>query len=412
MGLEFCHPLTSCTMKTTLAPVVALLLSLFATRGSADAQTLTRRTLDFGGQARVWFEGVSAALPAGRPAPLVVALHGFNNRGDTFAVDSEWAAVAEATGAFLAVFPNGGQPIGRENFAWHDFSFDGSAPDDTGFLLALVNQLVAEGRADPNRIFLTGFSDGGAMALQFLCSHPEVPAAYSPWSGSWFTSWNEPLNRLARVVPLPVWVWGNDGETFLDGTEPLTQEVREQVQYFVGAFGNAPDPARTENDGPRTTRVFTGGRAEVRFTLYANGGHEVHPGTAAKVWNEFFSRATRGGQGSPTPPLAITVCTVTADVLDATRAAPAHFLVSRTGDRAADLSVSLAVGGSAVSGVDYKSLPDRVVIPAGSAATSLKVKPRPAARAGGPKVKLTLLPGDGYTPGDPARAKVRLVTGE
>ena len=394
-------------MKLALALVTVLLL--LTTHGAAHAQTLTRRSLDFGGRARVWFEIVPAALPARQPAPLVVALHGFNNRGDTFAVDSGWAAVAESTGAFLAVFPNGGQPIGRENFAWHDFSFDGSAPDDTGFLLALINQLVAEGRADPNRVFLTGFSDGGAMALQFLCSHPEVPAAYSPWSGSWFTSWNEPLSRLKRVVPLPVWVWGNDGETFLDGTEPLTQEVREQVRYFVGAFGNAPSPTRTETDGARTTQVFTGGQAEVRFTLYANSGHDLHPGTAAKVWNEFFSRTTRGGQGNPTPPVA--VCTVTADVPDATRMAPAHFLVSRTGDHATDLPVSLAVGGSALSGMDYKPLPDRVIIPAGSAGTSLKVKPLPAARAG-VKVKLTLLPGDGYIPGDPARAKVRLATGD
>ena len=395
-------------MKLTPALMAALLLSMF-TRGAAHARTLTHRTLEFGGQARVWFESAPAALPAGQPAPLVVALHGFNNRGDTFAVDSEWAAVAEATGAFLAVFPNGGQPIGSENFAWHDFSFDGSAPDDTGFLLALVNQLVAEGRADPNRVFLTGFSDGGAMALQFLPSAPQPPPAYSPWSGSWFTSWNDPLSRLERVIPLPVWVWGNDGETFFDGTEPLTQEVREQFQYFVNAFRNAPDPARTETDGPRTTQVFTGGRVEVRFTLYANSDHALHPGTAAKVWNELFSKATRGGQGNPTPPAA--GCTVTADVPDATHAAPAHFLVSRTGDHATDLPVRLAVGGNALSGTDYKPLPDRVVIPAGSAGTALKVKPRPAARPG-TQVRLTLLPGEGYLLGTPARVKVRLAAGD
>ncbi len=396
-------------MKAFLA-LLAVLALLPA--GSARAQTLTRRTMTFGGQTRVWFEAAPAALPAGRPAPLVVALHGFNNRGDSFGPASEWPAVAEATGAFLAVFPNGGDPIGNDgNFAWHDFYFDGSAPDDTGFLLALINQLVAEGRADPNRVFLTGFSDGGAMALQFLCAHPEVPAAYSPWSGSWFTSWypayDVPLSRLDRVVPLPVWVWGNDRETLLDGTEPLNQEVREQVQYFVGVFGNAPFPTRTETDGPRTTQVFSGGRAEVRFTLYADSDHTLHPGTAEKVWREFFSGITRGQTGAPAP---MTVCTVTADQPEATRAAPARFQVNRTGDTAAALPVNLGVGGGAAGGVDYKPLPGQVTIPAGSAGTSLKVKPLPTVRPG-TKVKLTLLPGDGYTPGDPARAKVRLTSG-
>ena len=389
-------------MKSVALTIALLLVAAPLSRAQAP---LTRRTMEFGGRTRVWFEDVPAALPTGKPAPVVIALHGFNNRGDTFAAISEWPAVAESTGAFLAVFPNGGDPIGGDgNFAWHDFYFDGSAPDDTGFLLALVDQLVAEGRVDPNRVYLTGFSDGAAMALQFLCSHPEVPAAYSPWSGSWFTSFDEPLSRLDRVTPLPVWVWGNDNETLQDGSELLTQEVREQVQYFVGAFGDAPYPARTETDGPRTTQVFTGGKAEVRFTLYANSGHEVHPGTAAKVWNEFLSTVTRG-QGAPSAPMS--VCTVTADVPVATAAVPGRFLVNRSGNTTAALAVNLAVGGSAGNGIGTKPIPDHVTIPAGSAATSLKVKPRASALAG-TKVKLTLLPGDGYTPGVPSKAKMRL----
>lgn len=392
-------------MKT--AALAALLLSFALT---TRAQTLTRRTMEFNGQSRVWFERSPGALPAGRPAPLVVALHGFNNRGDTFAAASEWSAVADATGAFLGVFPNGGVPIGNDgNCAWHDFYFDGSAPDDTGFLLALINQLIAEGRADPDRVFLTGFSDGGAMALQFLCSHPEVPAAYSPWSGSWFTSWypeyDVPLSRLDGVVPLPVWVWGNDGETLIDGTEPLTQEVREQVQFFVGVFGHDPYPTRTETDGPRTTQVFAGARPEVRSTLYANSDHALHPGTAAKVWREFFSGITRGGRTGP--PVPMSVCTVTTDAPGATPTAPAHFLFNRSGDTGNALPVNLAVSGSAVAGNDYKPLPEHVTIPAGSAGVSLKLKPRVTVSAG-VKVKLSLLPGEGYTPGDPARAKVRL----
>lgn len=297
-----------------LAALLATLFLSLAVAVPARAQTLTRRTMTFGGQTRVWFESVPAALPAGKPAPMVLALHGFNNRGDSFGPDSEWPAVAASTGAFFAVFPNAGVPIGTDgNFAWHDFYFDNSAPDDTGFLFTLVNQLVDEGRADPNRIFLTGFSDGGAMALQFLCTHPEVPAAYSPWSGSWFASYypeyDVPMSRLDPIVPLPVWVWGNDNETIQDGTELLTQEVREQVQYFVGVFGHAPFPDRTETDGPRVTQVWTGGKAEVRSTLYANSGHALHPGTAAKVWNELFSHVSRGTGGPGDPP---TFCVVPA----------------------------------------------------------------------------------------------------
>ncbi|MCQ7029786.1 hypothetical protein MRO55_25105, partial [Escherichia coli] len=43
--------------------------------------------------------------------------------------------------------------------------------DDVPFILGLVRQLVREGIADPNRIYLAGLSMGGFMTARLACEH-------------------------------------------------------------------------------------------------------------------------------------------------------------------------------------------------------------------------------------------------
>jgi polyhydroxybutyrate depolymerase len=92
--------------------------------------------------------------------------------------------VAQATGLdqfaprheFVAVFPEGlgGRwnhlPPGKESAQFvRVFDPYGGPPDDVSFLKALVADLVRRGISDPKRIFLSGESAGGIMALRMLC---------------------------------------------------------------------------------------------------------------------------------------------------------------------------------------------------------------------------------------------------
>ena len=93
------------------------------------------------------------------------------------------------------------------------------------------------------------------------------------------------------------------------------------------------------------------------------------------------------------------------------------FVVSRAGaDPAAALAVQYQVGGTAVGGADYRTLPGVATLPAGAEAVRVPVGPLPGGVGSGRKVKLTLRPAasdaDGaaaaYTVGAPAKAKVKL----
>jgi polyhydroxybutyrate depolymerase len=131
-------------------------------------------SIDIKGVARSY----SAQLPARKPAPLVIVLHGNTQTGADMAARTSWPDVARREG-FGVVFPNG------LNRAWADLRPNtkraGRAPpegtDDVGFIVALIEKFVRDGAADPRRIYVTGLSNGGAMTMTMICARADLFAA-------------------------------------------------------------------------------------------------------------------------------------------------------------------------------------------------------------------------------------------
>ncbi|OQW55608.1 MAG: polyhydroxybutyrate depolymerase [Proteobacteria bacterium SG_bin9] len=123
----------------------------------------------------------SVQIAAKRPAPLVLALHGNTQQGSDVESRTAWPIVARREN-FTVVFPDG------LNRAWADLRGSGpragyrppAGTDDIAFLMAIVDKLVKDGVADPRKIYATGLSNGGAMALSLACQHPEKLAAVAP----------------------------------------------------------------------------------------------------------------------------------------------------------------------------------------------------------------------------------------
>ncbi len=276
--------------EVSIVRVMLAAIALLAVVSPASAQ-LTQRTLQYQGSTRTWFEHLPAGYDGSHPVPLVVALHGYNNSGDQFAAATGWEPVADA-GGFIVVFPDGGLTV-DDNFGWNNFVFDGSAPDDAGFLLALINQLEGDYRVDSNRVFMNGFSNGAGMTNNFAGIHGSVLAGIGVVSGGWLTGFGVPVSNMQPGGPLPVWVWGNnDGDNFQNGTETMEQEEQDQLQWWIGYDGNGLTPTTTI-DAPCTTRVYPGGGAEVRYTEYLSGQHAFQPGTAQRIWSDFFSSLSK-----------------------------------------------------------------------------------------------------------------------
>ena len=107
----------------------------------------------------------------------------------------------------------------------------------------------------------------------------------------------------------------------------------------------------------------------------------------------------------------ISSVTITASDASAAEAGadPGAFLVSRTGSTAAVLSVTLAISGTATNGTDYQTIPNTVMIPAGSASANVTVTPIDDSVVDAAETVIaTVQAGTGYSVGSPSSATVTI----
>lgn len=145
------------------------------------------------------------------------------------------------------------------------------------------------------------------------------------------------------------------------------------------------------------------------LTVTASGGPLGNPRTKTIQYNGDnvkvdFTAADPAGPAAP----QVQIATVSADAA-AAAGRVGVIVIKRTGNISADLAVSLKVSGSAVSGVDYSTLPDSVTIPAGQKSVSVTINPLSDSFTGVKKVKVQAAPGTGYTVRAAAKGNVRLI---
>ena len=139
--------------------------------------------------------------PTARPAPLLIALHGYgaNKRQmmrEALALAPVGFAVASLQGfhQHMREPKEPGGPL-RFGFGWlTNFHPEDSVAIHHQALLDLMETLTSEGVADPQRIFLLGFSQTCALNYRFAFTHPNrlrgVMGICGGLPGDWETSEN------------------------------------------------------------------------------------------------------------------------------------------------------------------------------------------------------------------------------
>jgi len=113
------------------------------------------------------------------PMPMVFAFHGYSN---STMQQEEWSMLstkAEEAG-FILVYPRG---VGSPS-AWNagDCCGDGVA-DDVGFVSAMIDFLEAELCVDLQRVYATGYSNGGFLSHRLACELSDRIAAVASVAG-------------------------------------------------------------------------------------------------------------------------------------------------------------------------------------------------------------------------------------
>ena len=115
---------------------------------------------------------VPAGLASG--APLVVVLHGCTQTAAGYDMGAGWSQMADRHG-FVLLFPEQ-QRQNNPNLCFNWFVPEHSRRG-SGEALSIRQMIAAVAQAhpiDPQRVFVTGLSAGGAMASVMLASYPEV----------------------------------------------------------------------------------------------------------------------------------------------------------------------------------------------------------------------------------------------
>ena len=248
------------------------------------------RTLEHQGIERHYYlHNIEATASA--PVPLVVSLHGYRGTEQALTERNDlsqipWGSldrVASREG-FVVAYPHAwlGQWSlfeGLPNIALDD----GRTVDDVGLVDRMIARLVDEGLVDPERVYLTGFSDGAIMSYRLLCTAGAPFAAAAPNAGTMYQTHRD---TCAATVPIPLLVIAGtndrsvpyDGWLFPTGRGLSVPETMEHFRLLHGCTGQKTDLLyhRDAEDNSRVREVvWTGCATEsaVKLLRVEGGGH-------------------------------------------------------------------------------------------------------------------------------------------
>lgn len=261
--------------------------------GAATGTALKRAdfelSLTVGGEQR---RAVVVNAPTdGTRRPAVLVLHGGMGSAAVMRANSGFDPVARAQG-FMVVYAEGTAFAGDDRRAWNTgylLRRQVQDADDIAYFDALIERLTGEHGADPERIFMTGGSNGGMMTFVYAVARAERLAAIAPVVASMFTFDQRP------AVPLPILMINGelDEEVPLTGgmsRNPLVRRAQDEpykplsevVQFWVESNRSAATP-QVQRQGTLTTTVHQAGAdgAQTVSIVDSAGGHGW-PGARAR----------------------------------------------------------------------------------------------------------------------------------
>jgi polyhydroxybutyrate depolymerase len=129
---------------------------------------------------------VPASFDKSVQMPAIIALHGRGTTGKGMMIITRkgFNRLADKDG-FLVVYPDGIElnwNDGRKDEETNDRAHRENI-DDVGFLSALIDIMIAEYNTDPQRIYITGISNGAMMAYRLACELSQRIAAIALLTG-------------------------------------------------------------------------------------------------------------------------------------------------------------------------------------------------------------------------------------
>ena len=279
---------------------ILLLCGLFwLTASAVTLAAPVSETLKSGGDLRNYWLVRPEGLEKTKPAPLLMVLHGSAGSGeDMMTVTQRGFERLADKEKFVVVYPDA---LERR---WND---QGGTVDDVGFLLAIVDKLVADGLVDKSRVYVAGISNGGMMAQRLACEQADRIAGIATVAGGMPTGLTGTC-KPARALPVlvihgtedPIVPWAGGA---VAGFEEFSKVLSARETAGFWAANNrcgdggviAAEPDRDTKDGTRVKlEVFAScpAGAAVKLAAIEGGGH-TWPGGYQYLPERFIGRTSQ-----------------------------------------------------------------------------------------------------------------------
>ena len=180
--------------KYILCGYASLVLLLIVAAGASAK--VVKNTIESEGKKRSYYLFIPASVAPGKPAPLIVLLHGSGRNGSVLV--EHWQKIAEQEGIILA------GPDSRNSASW-------AIPEDgPRFLRDLVEELKSKHPIDQTRVYLFGHSAGAIFGLMISALESEYFAAAAVSAGALKKDNYSLLDEAQRKIPLAIFVGTKD----------------------------------------------------------------------------------------------------------------------------------------------------------------------------------------------------------
>ena len=157
----------------SLFTLCAFMMSL-GVQQAAAARFNGLTTINSGGKDRQYFLYVPDCLTDNRP--LIISCHGMNQDYQYQKGYARWEQLAD-TANFVVAYP-----VGVEGSSWglsYSTGWDVEGMTDVNFMLDIVDNLAERYHIDRSRVYLSGFSLGGAFVYHVINTCADAFAAFA-----------------------------------------------------------------------------------------------------------------------------------------------------------------------------------------------------------------------------------------
>ncbi len=163
--------------------------------------------------------------------PLYVYTHGFS-RGGTQAHIDQKASMKSANGSVALMKRMDKNP---DRYASHilNISYSGGSAPQVGAIKAIIDDMVASGLVDPNRIYVAGFSMGGGVTSNLINTYPGFFAAAAPMGIS--SGWPS-VSADAAHKDLAYWLLVNTYDSNANNIDNIVTDISDLTNARASRF--------------------------------------------------------------------------------------------------------------------------------------------------------------------------------